>query len=389
MSAATPVATDADSMPDGPDMPDTELDEDLPAAAGQSASATALSSPVAEPLALPAEAIGQRLDVWLAAHLPDYSRVQVKRMIEAGLVRWHKPPRNGAKIKVSYLIQGGEELWVQTPPPRAQAVLGESIPLQMIFEDAAMAVVDKPAGLVVHPGAGVLSGTLANALVGRYGALAGSTADRPGIVHRLDRETSGLIAVARNEKSLRNLMAQFEARTVRKVYLALAHGRPADEFTVEAAIGRHPTHRLRMAIMPPGQGRGAVTHFQTLLRFSVDVRVRGKAQLQPFALLACFPKTGRTHQLRVHLKSVDCSILADGLYGQESRFPLDPKAPAWIQRQALHAYRLALNHPVTGERLQFTAPVPADMAAVLDGWTAASGGQDWRQSLASAALDAN
>ncbi|HTL51153.1 MAG TPA: RluA family pseudouridine synthase, partial [Planctomycetota bacterium] len=242
--------------------------------------------------------------------------------------------------------------------------------------------------------------------------LAGAEADRPGIVHRLDKETSGVIVAARNEKALRDLMAQFENRTVRKMYLALVHGAPPDEFTVEAPIGRHVTQRALMAIQPPGQGRGSVTHFRTLARFTEPPALAalanhaGGTKNQPpavFALVACYPKTGRTHQLRVHLKSVDCPILADGMYGPASEYPAktghhakarhsenskvpDPSAaPAvpLIDRQALHAYAIAFDHPTTAQRLRFVAHVPADMAAVLDAWSAGTTPPtDWRALIA-------
>ncbi|MGH7145825.1 MAG: RluA family pseudouridine synthase [Planctomycetota bacterium] len=408
--------------------PDDDLsaDSELSGDAADSASAPNPAAPnpaapnPAAPLALdiPAAAAGLRLDAWLAGKLPQFSRVQIKRLIDDGGARWTRPPKSGARIRAAYLIQGGEALVLTPPAPRPQAVAGEKIPLDILFEDADFVVVNKPAGLIVHPGAGVWSGTLANALVGRYGALpsaasetgaasetsaaseTNAASDRPGIVHRLDKETSGVIVAARNETALRKLMAQFEARTVRKMYLALVHGAPPDEFEVEAPIGRHPTQRARMAICPPGEGRGSRTTFRTLARFGGvraadgglgDPTARashssGKHVGAPFALVACFPKTGRTHQLRVHLKSRDHPILADGLYGSEDRYP-PPPAPALIDRQALHAFAIAFDHPTTGERLFFNAPVPADMAAVLDAWTAPSllAAVGWRGMVAAAA----
>jgi len=256
----------------------------------------------------------------------------------------------------------GDEVLVRPPPPPEPPgpLEPEDVPLEILYQDDALLVLDKPPDMTVHPGAGQPAGTLANALLhasaGRLSTVGG--ADRPGIVHRLDKDTSGVIAVARTDRAHRHVARQFHDRTVAKVYLALVAGRPPDEGVIEGPIGRHPKDRKRMAVVEGG--RPART------AFSVRERPR-----PGFALVECRPTTGRTHQLRVHLKSIGCPILADATYGRAPLRAGDAGLPGdsdriVLARQALHAHRLELTHPETGERARFEAPLPPDLARVLE-----------------------
>lgn len=300
-------------------------------------------------LVVPALGARERLDQFLAARLRDCSRSYLQKLIRAGAVRL-----NGAPAKAAKGLSGGEALEIAFPPPQAEpTAVPEDLPVPILYEDEFLVVVNKPAGMPTHPSGGHARGTLANAMAfhcrGQLSGLNGPV--RPGIVHRLDMDTSGLLVVAKTDPAHRELARQFAAREVAKRYLALVHGRmrPPDG-AIERRLGRHPAKRKRQAVLRSG-GRAALTAYHTLEAF------------EGFSYLELVPRTGRTHQLRVHLASAGCPILADGLYGRELEFP--PGAPV-IRRQALHAAGLGLTHPATGRRLAFAAPPPADFAAALE-----------------------
>ena len=297
---------------------------------------------------------GERLDKWLAAQLSDRSRAELQRWIASGLV-----VRNGQILKPSARLSAGDHLLVSIPVPVEYEVAAESIPLEIVYEDAHLLVIDKPAGMVVHPAAGNWHGTLVNAVLHHCPGLEGvGGTGRPGIVHRLDKDTSGLILVAKNDRSHRSLVGQFQSRSVSKRYVGLVYGRvdpPSAE--INAAIGRDPRNRKRMAIVPAAHGRPASTAYQVRERFLVPGR-RGEGAAH-LTLLDCYPRTGRTHQIRVHLASVGHPIVGDAVYG-----PRRP-APTPCPRQFLHAAEIRFAHPVTGESLTLHTPLPSDLQAVL------------------------
>ncbi len=296
-----------------------------------------------------------RLDAYLAARVPTLSRARVQQLLKAGEIHV-----NGRVEKASYHVVTGDVITLRVPAPvEPTGIRPENIPLDIVYQDADLLVIDKPTGLVVHPGAGNWSGTLVNALLYHVTDLSGIGGElRPGIVHRLDKETSGLMLVAKNDVTHRALAEMIERRTVVREYLALAWGTIADEtFTVNAPIGRHPTERQRMAVLADasitGTRRHAVTHF--------TVRER---MLHATALTARL-ETGRTHQIRVHLSYYGYPVVGDPVYGQRVArriLPLlSPRARVAVEAlpgQALHAFRLSFPHPRTREPLVFTAPPP-------------------------------
>jgi 23S rRNA pseudouridine1911/1915/1917 synthase len=295
-----------------------------------------------------------RLDAYLSSVEPELSRSRIKALIESGEARL-----DGQSTKPSKLLKGGEVVSIDIEPPRPVDLVAEGIPLRIIYEDAALVVVDKPAGMAVHPGAGNLSGTLVNALLAHCTDLGGIGGElRPGIVHRLDKETSGCLVVAKTEPVLAALQAQFKQRSVQKTYLALVHGQPADRGRFETLHGRHPTDRRRFTGRL-AEGRRAVTEWEVVERFE-------GASLVRVALL-----TGRTHQIRMHFSEAGHPLLGDELYGgvrREKRMaPGDPvrRAAVAIGRQALHAARLVIAHPVSGETLELEAPLPQDFESAL------------------------
>jgi 23S rRNA pseudouridine1911/1915/1917 synthase len=297
---------------------------------------------------------GQRLDAWLARRLPSLSRSRLRTLIDEGHVLL-----DGARVRPSARLRPAQVARVLVPPPLAAEPQAEDIPIDVVYEDAHLLVVNKPAGLVVHPGAGTARGTLVNALLRHVRDLSGvGGVLRPGIVHRLDRGTSGLLVVAKEDETHRALVRQFAGRTVEKEYLALALGvpaRPAGE--VDAPIGRDPVHRRKMSVRAP-RAREAHTSWR------VEERFDGAA------LLRVRIRTGRTHQVRVHLASVGHPVAGDAAYGG-TRTPPSRRAAAReallsLGRPALHAARLAFTHPATGDRLCFEAPLPEDLRVVLD-----------------------
>jgi len=305
-------------------------------------------------LSVEASEAGQRLDVYLARALAALSRTRLQTLIEEQAVLVNERP-----TKPSYKVRAGDRIEIELPPPPALDLRPEPIPLAIVYEDDDLLVVEKPAGMVVHPGAGVSSGTLAHALCFHFQRLSThGGALRPGIVHRLDRETSGLLVVAKNERAHEALAEQFARREVQKFYRALVIGRVAQrEGRIAAPIGRHPVHRTRMAVRPPGQGREALTLYRVL------------EWIGDFSLLDVELKTGRTHQIRVHLASVGHPVVGDAVYGRalwtKVRDRALRQAMAQLGRHFLHAYRLCFRHPRSGEPMDFTSPLPEDLSAFL------------------------
>jgi 23S rRNA pseudouridine1911/1915/1917 synthase len=290
-------------------------------------------------LTLPAAAAGQRFDAALARALPQFSRARLRAWIDAGRV-----VVDGRPATPTRRVQGGERVVVRAEPAaRDLPFRPEAIALSIVDEDDALLVVDKPAGLVVHPGSGNWDGTLLNALLHHLPQLAG--VPRAGIVHRLDKDTSGLLVVAKSLTVQTALVRQLQARTVTREYLALAAGDLARGDTVDAPIGRHPTRRTTMAVV--ATGKPARTHFAVVERFGVAT------------LLRCRLETGRTHQIRVHLASLGHPLVGDPAYGR--------RGPVPFRRQALHAARLALVHPLTARARAWESPPPRDFAELLSG----------------------
>lgn len=304
------------------------------------------------------EGAGARLDQWLAGRLPELSRMRVKALIAEGRTRV-----DGRAVKAAHRVQVGERVEVTIPPPSREGIAPEAVPLRVVFEDAHVLVVDKPAGMVTHPGAGRIDGTLAAAALAHAPEMAGvGSPRRPGIVHRLDKGTSGLIVLAKTQAAYDGLTAQLARRTVSRRYLALAQGamRRA-EGTVDAPIGRDPRSRVRMAIVPEGRGKRAVTHYRVLERFG------GGASA--VTLLECRLETGRTHQIRVHLASLGHPLLGDETYRGRRAAPAgDPVLAELVEGLggvALHAAGLAFTHPVTGASMSFACPPPDRIDRIL------------------------
>lgn len=292
---------------------------------------------------VPVELAGLRLDQALARLFPQHSRSRLQHWAKQGRVRLDDGPAD-AKRRVC----GGERVVVAPQAePDAHADAPQAIAIDIVYEDETLLVVNKPAGLVVHPGSGNRDGTLLNALLHHAPAL--RELPRAGIVHRLDKDTSGLLVVARTLEAQTDLVRQLQARTVKREYLALVHGVVAHQGTVEAPVGRHPVDRVRMAVT--ARGKPARTHYEVVERFDETT------------LLRCRLDTGRTHQIRVHMHSIGHPLVGDPVYGGARR-----RAHARgvsFDRQALHAARLGLVHPATGEAREWTSPLPADMDALL------------------------
>jgi 23S rRNA pseudouridine1911/1915/1917 synthase len=297
-------------------------------------------------IVVPAECAGLRLDQALARLVPDHSRSRLKGWIESGHVTV-----DGVVVVPRHKLAGGETLRVDAVPATDLdgAAEAQPIPLAIVHEDDSIVVIDKPAGLVVHPGSGNRDGTLQNALMHLDPSLA--SLPRAGIVHRLDKDTSGLLVVARTLEAQTSLVRQLQARTVKREYVALVAGDVARAIIVDAPIGRHPTQRTTMAVV--ATGKPARTHVEPLRRFGFATLVR------------CRLETGRTHQIRVHLASLGHPLVGDPVYGG-ARKALPPALRAF-PRQALHAATLGLVHPQTGEAMQWSSPLPADFRTLLVG----------------------
>jgi 23S rRNA pseudouridine1911/1915/1917 synthase len=293
---------------------------------------------------------GTRLDQFVAGTDLQLSRSLAKTLIEKHLVLLNQKP-----TKPSTHLKAGDVISGTLPEPEPLSLDPEPLPLRILYEDPSIIVIDKPSGMVVHPAYGNLRGTLVNALLYHCKDLAGINGVlRPGIVHRLDKDTSGVMVVAKDDEAYCQLTKQFKSRTVEKVYLAIVYGPfSKEEGLIDAAIGRHPHERKRMSLRTRG-GRMAIT------RWKVAERLNG------FTFLEVFPQTGRTHQIRVHLSSIGHPLLGDPLYGRKGRSGTirDPALKGCairMGRQALHAYRLGFIHPKTGEKVQFESPLPKDM----------------------------
>ena len=297
---------------------------------------------------------GLRLDRWLASRLPALSRSRLQSLIEDAHVTVAGKPR-----KAAYRLHGGDRVRVTIPPLRPEALTPERIPLTVIFEDDDVLVVDKPAGMVVHPGAGRPSGTLAAALLVHAPSVAGvGGPGRPGIVHRLDKGTSGLLVVAKSQRAYVALVRQFASRSVSRRYLAVVHGEVKEPAgAIDAPIGRHPRDRVRMTVLSGGRGKAAVTRFTVLERF------------RDFTYLEARLGTGRTHQIRVHLAFIGHPVVGDPTYRRRSTPPIEDRQVLalveGLSGVALHATALGFVHPATGEPLEFMAPLPERMARVL------------------------
>ena len=289
---------------------------------------------------LSADAGGTRLDRWLSEHRRDISRTQAQRLIEDGLVTV-----NGTTARPSLKVEAGDRIVVQLRPPPPPGIQPQDIPVTVVYEDDDLLVIDKPAGLTVHPAPGHPDGTLANAILSRIPRLDTGDQQRPGIVHRLDKDTSGLIIVAKTAAAHQDLTQQFRKREAKKVYIALVQGRLApNEGVIDAAIGRDRSHRERMAISDAAHGRDARTGYRVL-------RYTGN-----FTLLEVKPETGRTHQIRVHLAAIGHPVFGDKTYGTPS---------ALLDRQFLHAQGLTFRLPSTGNTVEFRSELPKDLTQAL------------------------
>ncbi len=299
---------------------------------------------------IPATAAGRRLDQVLAELFSGYSRSRLQQWIKQGSVLL-----NGHTAPARYRVAGGEQVEIAAQLQVETGVQPQPIPLDVRFEDPHLLVLNKPPGLVVHPAAGNPEGTLQNALLYHYPQLA--SLPRAGIVHRLDKDTSGLMVVARSLSAHKSLVEQLQARSVRREYLALVQSSVTAGGTIEAPIGRHPRDRLRMAVVP--SGKPAITHYRILERFPAHT------------LLEVSLETGRTHQIRVHMAYIRCPLVGDPLYAGRQKLPrgVSPRlreAVSSFRRQALHAARLELTHPASGERLSWQAEMPDDFSRLLD-----------------------
>jgi 23S rRNA pseudouridine1911/1915/1917 synthase len=294
---------------------------------------------------VPKEAAGLRLDQFLRREWPEHSRAFLQKLIEQGDVRV-----NGKPSKPSHSVRAGDEIGMEIPPPRPLEARPEEIPLDVLFEDRDLIVVNKPAGLVVHPAAGNQEHTLVNALLHHCrGGLAGiGGVERPGIVHRLDKGTSGCLVVAKTDFAHQALVAQFKSRGVKKIYRAVCWGRlEKSSGRIETVIGRSERDRKKMSARV-ARGRQAVTDYRVLKQFA------------DFALVELHIHTGRTHQIRVHMAHIGHPVVGDATYGRKLEIR-NPKSETFITRLMLHAYKLGFMHPRTQEFVEFTAPVPEDM----------------------------
>lgn len=321
------------------------------------------SEPAGEPISVVVEARahGWRIDHYLARLYPNYSRAAFQRAITEKSILL-----NGLPVKTGRRLRVNDTLSVRLPQDPDSSLPPEDIPLNVIYEDESLVVINKPADMIVHPGKGNYHGTLAGALQYHFDQLSDVAGKlRPGIVHRLDRDTTGVIAVAKDNQVHNRLSSQFEAREVTKEYHALIWGGPEFESDwIETHVRVHPRKREKMQVCEPiGKSREAVTWYEVIERFSKATYVK------------MTPKTGRTHQLRVHMSHLGHPMLADSLYGGQTHVTQadlssddleDPDSPILIRRQALHAHRLSFRHPQSGKEMSFEAPLPADMQATLD-----------------------
>jgi 23S rRNA pseudouridine1911/1915/1917 synthase len=296
-------------------------------------------------LTVAADAEG-RLDAWLATQLTDLSRARIQALMKEGRITCE-----GAAVKANSRPQVGKTILICIPSPAPSIPQPEDIPLSIVYEDSDLLVLNKQAGLVVHPAPGHATGTLVNALLYHCKDLAGiGGVERPGIVHRLDKDTSGLMVVAKNDAAMAGLVRLFQTGGIIKTYLALVHGTPLKaKGLIENLIGRHPVDRKKMAVVTRS-GKQATTHYCVETPF------------QKATLIRCRIETGRTHQIRVHMHTLGCPVVGDALYGRPSA---DKQLPVLPQRQMLHAAHLSFSHPITGAALTFDAALPEDFTTLL------------------------
>ncbi len=300
---------------------------------------------------IPDRLIGQRIDSAMAQMLPDYSRSKITTWVRSGSALI-----NGKAFKPKEKVLGGEVVALSIVAEKSHHWQPEDIPIDVVYEDADIIIINKPVGLVTHPGAGNWTGTLANALLYYEPSL--ENLDRAGIVHRLDKNTSGLMVVARSELAQKNLVEQLQTHTVSREYSAIVYGHMISGGTIDAPIGRDPKDRIRQAVVEEGEGKDAVTHYRVIDRFGHHTHVK------------CILETGRTHQIRVHMSFIDHPLVADPMYGGKIRFPKKSNEALKdvlkkFKRQALHAKKLTLTHPISGERLSYKAPLPQDLQDLL------------------------
>lgn len=310
-----------------------------------------MTTPRTETLTIDRSYPNERLDAFLRHQFPEVSRGTIQRLIEEGHITVNNQP-----TKATHPPRAGEVVRIEFPEAKPAEAQPEDIPLNILFEDKSLLVLNKPAGIVVHPAAGNEEHTLVNALLhhckGQLSGIGGVA--RPGIVHRLDKETSGCLVVAKNDETHVALSAQFAGRTVEKFYLAIVCGLvPRDAGNIHAAIARHPTHRKRMAVHDDSDGRAAHTGYRVIERLNQATLV--EAELH----------TGRTHQIRVHFQHLGFSVAGDDIYGQRQTKKLAELTRYEAPRVLLHAHKLAFTHPRTGKKVKFTAPIPADMEDAL------------------------
>jgi 23S rRNA pseudouridine1911/1915/1917 synthase len=289
---------------------------------------------------------GLRLDKYLVNCLPDLTRSRLQGLVEDGFVRVD----GVMAVKSGMMLQGGESVEVRIPPPEPAGVQAEEIPLQIVFENDDLMIINKPAGMVVHPAAGHSRGTLINAALAYAPEIEGIGGEqRPGVVHRLDKDTSGLILMAKNDRAHQWLQEQFRSRQVEKTYLALVDGKPpTPQGRIEAPVGRDPSHRKQMAVVPESRGRAAVSEYRT------------RTQYPKHTLLEVHPITGRTHQIRLHMAFLGCPIVGDTVYGHRT-------PTLALDRQFLHAWRIRVVLPGEEQLSQFEADLPSDLADALAG----------------------
>jgi 23S rRNA pseudouridine1911/1915/1917 synthase len=350
--------TDFEELTSPPGEPADSIDE--PEDAADESEGDGDQEPSSGPVTFTAkqDAADTRIDLYVTARFGRLSRTQVQRMIRDGAVLV-----NGAKTKPSFEISGGEEITVEVPPPPVHDLVPEYMPLDVIFEDDVMLAVNKPAGIVVHPARGHWGGTLINAVLYHCQKLSNIAPGRPGIVHRLDRDTTGVILFMKEDWSHRHVARQFEFRRTKKEYLAIVEGEvPYDSDLISRPLGRHPTDGKKMAVRIDG-GRDAQTEYRVIERF------RG------YTYLRALPKTGRTHQIRVHLAAIGHPCAADALYSKRGAVYLSELKGAeehpsdetpLIARQALHAHKLNVEYPGKKERIEFVAPLAPDMERFLE-----------------------
>lgn len=299
-----------------------------------------------------AESAGERLDRFLSAELPELSRSKIQALTQEGRVRI-----DGVVRKASHRVEAGERVAIEIPPPTPAGVAAEAIPLEVLYEDEDVAVINKPAGMIVHPGAGAGAGTMVGALLHRFGGDTGLSrvggSLRPGIVHRLDKDTSGAIVVAKNDTAHRKLVEDFRARRVKKTYVALLHGRiKGGTGTIELPISRDLRRRSRMTARRR-EGRAARTDWRVLLR------------LDGFTLVEADLRTGRTHQIRAHFSALGCPVVGDTLYGAPRRERVGVEWMPELERTFLHSARVKFAQPRTGQAIDVRVPLPAELASYV------------------------